>query len=227
MGKITRDNVEKIRIFNKLSVVRMADTMGISRAKYNNFKNHNRSLKEEELAKLRVSLGVDLNQLIISNYEFSMTEKELLTNKELQLFRDSIDYSIDSNQIVELILNKIFTRYFSEKSFYKKLLQNNRAIVDFAKMLHEFKINKGEKISKEKSKDLLIKKLKNFKIDTSENRVKKNILNKIELLSEKDCYYILTFNQLAAKVLLQFISKTDQGFIKIIGYKGLLAKLGY
>jgi len=91
MGKITRDNVEKIRIFNKLSVVRMADTMGISRAKYNNFKNHNRSLKEEELAKLRVSLGVDLNQLIISNYEFSMTEKELLTNKEIQLFRDSID----------------------------------------------------------------------------------------------------------------------------------------
>lgn len=227
MGKITRDNVEKIRIFNKLSVVRMADIMGISRAKYNNFKNHNRSLKEEELAKLRVSLGVDLNQLIISNYEFSMTEKELLTNKELQLFRDSIDYSIDSNQIVELILNKIFTRYFSEKSFYEKLLQNNRAIVDFAKMLHEFNINKGEKISKEKSKDLLIRKLKNFKIDTSENRVKKNILNKIELLSEKDCYYILTFNQLAAKVLLQFISKTDQGFIKIIGYKGLLAKLGY
>jgi len=124
-------------------------------------------------------------------------------------------------------LNKIFKRYFSEKSFYEKLLQNNRAIVDFAKMLHEFKINKGEKISKEKSKDLLIKKLKNFEVDTSENRVKKNILNKIEVLSEKDCYYILTFNQLAAKVLLQFISKTDQGFIKIIGYKGLLAKRGY
>jgi len=74
------------------------------------------------------------------------------------------------------------------------------------------------------AKEILIKKIKNAKIKTSEKRVKKNILNKIKVLSEKDCYYILNFSSLAIKTLLQYIPKSDYSLLNKLGYKTLLDK---
>jgi len=227
MSKITRDNVEKIRIFNKMTSTKMADIMGISRAKYNNFKNDARELKENELLKLRVNLGIDLNKLMTESYVFSDFEKALLNDDALQIFTDCLDYDINNDQIITIILNNIFQKYFSEKSFYEKILQNNRAIIDFSQVLYSLTIEKKNKISRDRAKNFLIDKIRESKLDISEKRVKRNILDKIEILDEKDCYYILTFNKLAAKIILKYIPKHDFKVLKGLGYKQYLVKLGY
>ena len=227
MNSVISDNLEKIRLKNNLTNTKIAEIMGITRQTYHKSINGTRDFKWSEMANLRLELEVDLNKLVLSNYQFCTTEKDIVDNELSQLYKDFVEYDINPIEVRKLIIKKIFISYFSKKSFYEKLVQNNRAIVDFANILYNLKFEQREKALKNKSKMLLIDKIKKSQSKVFEKRVKKNILEKISILNEKDCYYILTFNKLAAEILVSFISENDIKFLKRIGYKELLVKLNY
>lgn len=222
MNQVIIDNLEQIRNKNNFTKKDMAKLMGISRQTYDKRLN-GAELKWDEMANLRLKLNIDLNSFVLQEAKFD--EYPIIHPRRpiKELIDDFLIYDIHPDKIRELILKEIFQKYFSKKSFYEKLIQNNRAICDFA-MILEIKDNPVTKREQNTAKEILIKKIKNAKIKTSEKRVKKNILEKIELLSEKDCYYILNFSSLAIKTLLQYIPKTDYSLLKRLGYKTLLDK---
>ena len=222
MNQVIIDNLEQIRSKNNFTKTDMAKLMGISRQTYDKRLN-GAELKWDEMANLRLKLNIDLNALVSQEAKFDEYPIIQLTKSLQELFDDFLTYDIHPNKVRELILQKIFQKYFSKKSFYEKLIQNNRAICDFA-MILEIKDTPLTKSKQNTAKEILIKKIKNAKIKTSEKRVKKNILNKIKVLSEKDCYYILNFSSLAIKTLLQYIPKSDYSLLNKLGYKTLLDK---
>lgn len=220
MNQVIIDNLEEIRSKNNFTKIKMAELMGITRQTYDK-RLSGAELKWDEMVNLHLKLKVDLNSLVLHESkfdEYSMIKR--LPGVE-ELFEDYIDYDIHPDKIRKLILQTIFEKYFSKKSFYEKLIQNNRAIVDFAQIIE----NENSKITKAKknlSKKILIQMIKDSKIKTSEKSVKKNILDKIKLLSEKDCFYILSFPNIAINTLLQYIPKSDYPLLKKLGYHDLI-----
>jgi DNA-binding XRE family transcriptional regulator len=222
MNKVIIDNLEQIRTKNNINKTAMAGLMGITRQTYDK-RLKGAELKWDEMANLRLKLNINLNDLVLQEAKFDEYPIMHLRQPLKELFDDFLIYDIHPNKLRELILQKIFKKYFSKKSLYEKLIQNNRAICDFA-MILEVKDTSFIKSKQNTAKEILIKKIKNAKIKTSEKRVKKNILDKIKLLSDKDCYYILNFSDLAIKTLLQYIPKSDHTILNNIGYKTFLDK---
>ena len=213
--------LEQIRSKNNLKITEMARLMGITRQSY--YKRlKGAELKWDEMANLKLKLNIDLNSLVFAESKYDELPVQKREHGLENLFKDYINYDIHPDEVRKLILHKIFVKFFSKKSFYEKLVQNNRAIADFATIL--LSIDKS-RISNKKTKESLINCVKNAKIKTSEKRVKKNIIDKLSLLSEKDCYYIFNFSKLAAEILLEFVPKKDYSTLKILGYGTLLKNL--
>ena len=220
MNQVIIDNLEEIRSKNNFTKIKMADLMGMTRQTYDK-RLKGAELKWDEMTKLHLNLKIDLNSLVFNESTFDEYSIAKRSGGIEELFEDYIDYGIHPNEIRKLILKKIFEKYFSKKSFYEKLIKNNRAIVDFSKILED-KNSKISKAKKSSSKEILIQMIKDSKIRTSEKTVKKNILDKIKLLSEKDCFYILSFPNVAIKTLLQYIPKSDYPLLRKLGYHDLL-----
>lgn len=215
MNQIITDNLEKIRIDNALSVKDMADTMGVSRETYYKILE-GRNINMKSLINLHVNLNVDLNALLCSDqYDSSGTKK---TNTKLtDLFIDFTEYDINPLEVRKLIMQKIAIKYFSKKSAIEQIVQNNRAILDFIIILKNIKLG----IAKDKqsqAKKILSELVENAEIKFSENSVKKNILNKLSILTNKDCYHILNFPNIFIEILLSNIPKNDSWLIEKLGY---------
>lgn len=221
MNQVIIDNLEQIRSKNNFTKTKMARIMGITRQTYDK-RLSGAELKWDEMANLKLKLNVDLNSLVFEESTFDELPIQKRENHLENLFKDYINYDIHPDAVRKLILHKIFIKFFSKKSFYEKLIQNNRAIADFATIL--FYLDKSQ-VANKKTKESLTNYVKNAKIKTSEKRVKKNIIDKLSLLSEKDCYYIFNFSKLAARILLEFIPKKDYSTLKILGYGTLLKNL--
>ncbi|MEA3452342.1 MAG: hypothetical protein U9Q83_10635 [Bacteroidota bacterium] len=220
MNQVIIDNLEEIRSKNNFTKIKMATLMGITRQTYDK-RLSGTELKWDEMTKLHLNLKIDLNSLVLEESVYDECSIVKRSHEIEELFEDYIDYEIHPNEIRKLILQSIFEKYFSKKSFYEKLIKNNRAILDFAKII-ESANSKITKAKKSSSKEILIQMIKDSKIKTSEKSIKKNILDKIKLLSEKDCFYILSFPDLAIRTLLQYIPKSDYLLLGKLGYQNLL-----
>jgi hypothetical protein len=184
-----------------------------------NIQDIKKPVKLDEIANLRLKLNIDLNSLVCK--ENKLDEQSIKKKHNLgSLVKDCINYDIDPDEARKLILHKIFVKFFSKKSFYEKQVQNNRAIADFAAILLSID---NSQITSKRTKENLIDCIKNAKIKTSEKRAKKNIIDKLSLLNERDCYYLFNFSRLAAEVLLEFAfekaKKTNNSRYRVIKRK--------
>lgn len=225
MNSTIINNLEKIKLANSLNNREMADIMGITRQTYGKISN-GRDIRWDEMANLRLKLSVDLNKLVLDEYRFTKVDENNKNTNELNvLFQDFINYGLSANKIREAILLEIFKKFLKEKSLYEKHIigRDNRSMVELSKIL--WFLSSSKYTPKNQSKLYLSNIIKKQKITNFSKKVKKNLIERIETMSEKDCFYMIDNPKLAAKVLISFFDKSDKRTLNLFGFKEILEEI--
>lgn len=221
MNSIIASNLSKIRIMNNLSKSQMAEIMGITRQTYNKIEQ-GAGIKCDSVAKLSIKLGISLDELLLDQYKLkSSTNKQNKNNSSIQqLFIDFIDCEGDPNIIKKEIVHKTLNKTILKKPFAMKVLklQNNRLIVELITILTNIKKETNfNKIPRSKAKDILEETIKKHKANLFSGMVKKSLLKKLDVLSSADCYYLITYSDIATQILSDSINKFDKQTIRYLG----------
>lgn len=223
MKNIIGSNLLKIRTINKFTLEKMGEIMGTTRQTYAKYENGDNDIRWDNMARLRINLGIDLNELVLDEYKFKLSTHKLSDNGSLQqLFIDFIDYKGDPDILRKEIVQTILNKTILKKPFAMKVLklQNNRLIVELITMLTHIKEETDfNKTSRSKAKNLLEETIKKHKADLFSNMVKKSLLKKLEILTSVDCYYLITYSNIAIQILSDTINKFDKQTMRYLGCK--------
>lgn len=223
MNSVISSNLSKIRIMSNLSKVQMAEIMGITRQTYSKIEN-GADIKWDSMARLRTKLGVDLNDLVLDEYKFKLSTSKLNDNDSLQqLFSDFINYQLDPDFLRTEIIKKILNKTILKKPFAMRVLklQNNRLIIEFMTILTHIREETNSKILRTKAKSVLNETIKKHKASLFDKLVKKSLSRQIETLTDLDCYYLVSFPEIAIQILSDTINKFDKQTMRYLGCKVL------
>ncbi|MBE0515290.1 helix-turn-helix transcriptional regulator [Sulfurimonas sp.] len=220
MNSIIVRNLSKIRIMNNLSKTAFAEKMGITRQTFNKIEN-GADLKWDNMAKLRLNLGVDLNALVLDEYIFKKPVDDVKQGSILhELFNDFIAYDLNPDLIRREIIAAILKKTMLNKPWLMKILkfQNNRLIIEFMQILTIISKQNHTKLTmRKKGKKILEETINKHKADSFDKYVKKHLLKQLNLLNDMDCYYLISHPQIALQILTNSINKIDREALKYFG----------
>jgi len=223
MNQVISTNLSKIRILNKLSKVQMSEIMGITRQTYSKIEN-GADIKWDSMARLRTKLEIDLNELVLDEYTFKLSTSTTNASNNLhQLFTDFVDYDLNPDFLRTEIIKKILNKTILKKPFAMRVLklQNNRLIIEFMMILTHLREETNSKILRNKAKSLLEETIKKHKASLFDKIVKKSLLRQSENLTNLDCYYLVSYPEIAIQILSNSISKFDKQTMRYLGCKVL------